>query len=121
MLESLYNVAHARIHDSDDRRNPLKALGEYHKPPKSFEHAKDTLVATIPADADGYPVNVYESRWPTRFYKVVAMENKNSGKLRPGFEITTGSGDDMGELAAQIALQLSRGMLGIRPLRKKKR
>lgn len=65
-------------------------------------------------NGDGQPVDVYESRYPARFYKMVALESKNSvGEPLPSWSIGTGSGSDSMRLIAQIAQAVSDGMLNL--------
>jgi hypothetical protein len=107
---------------STDDRNPLKGLGEYHKPPARFEHGRDALVAKVPKvnGGDGQPVEVYECRMPARFYKIKVLPSKNSvGEKKEGYEITTGSGDQMGELTASLAISITEGMIGFHPKARK--
>ncbi len=105
------------LYQSRDGRG-IPTLGKWYKPPAEFPHAEDVLVATIPklpSDGDGQPVTVYESRYPARFFKLVAKPAKNSmGKVNPGFEIGTGSGDEMADLIGTLALAVAEGMVGVR-------
>lgn len=102
------------LYASHDR--PIRSLGAHYKPPATFRHGEDELVAEIekPENGDGYHVRVYECRMPARFYKVVALAGKNStNEERAGFSLTTGSGDESADLAGRIALALAQGMLSL--------
>jgi hypothetical protein len=101
--------------DNRDQRNPLAKINEYLKPPQQFRHFEWELVAKIPKrGGDGHDVEVYELRAPTRFYKLVALPGENSiGKLQKSFTVSTGSGDQMGELIATMALAVSEGMISV--------
>lgn len=100
--------------DDRDRLNPLAALGAALNPPPRFDHGQWHVVAKLHAETDGHEVRVSECRMPARFYKVEALSRINHrGEFVPGFAFSTGSGDEMGELAASIALAISNGMLGM--------
>lgn len=95
-------------------------LAQCYKPPKKFEHGKDTLVVSIPKveNGDGHPVEIWECRMPATFYRVRVLPSKNScNEAKPGFELSTGSGEEMGRLSVNIALAVSEGMLCGEPLR----
>ncbi len=101
---------------------PLRKLGAALKMPGKFEHGKEVLIARLPKKTDGHAVKVYETRCPASFYRVVAEPTTDyNGKPKPGFEIGTGSGDQMGELAAQIAIAISEGMLGLHEYKSRKK
>jgi hypothetical protein len=101
--------------DNRDQRNPLTEIDEYLKPPQQFRHFEWELVAKIPKrGGDGQDVEVYELRAPSRFYKLVALPGENSiGKSQKSFTVSTGSGDQMGELIATMALAVSEGMISV--------
>jgi hypothetical protein len=83
-------------------------------PPDKFEHAEWTLVAQFAGDGDGQNVEVYESRSPARFWKVVALPTPDSvNEMVEGFALSTGSGSDVGQLAFAIARAIAEGMLGL--------
>lgn len=97
-------------------RRMCQSLGDDYKPPESFDHGKDTLVASLPkahADGDGMAVEVYECRMPATFWRLVAKPTPNSlGEMQPGFEISTGSGgDEMLDLIGRMARLITEGML----------
>ena len=79
-------------------------LGAAYQPPEIFEHGRETLVAQMPAEnEEGLAVRVFETRAPAAFYTIEAGP----------YRLRTGSGEDMGDLAAAIAITLAAGMLGI--------
>lgn len=101
----------ARLH----KAKPGDAIMPGYSPRDPFTHGKEVLVAELPATPDGYVVRVFETRLPARFYRVEALPTPDSlGRPRPGFEIETGSGHEMGILAGRIALEIANGMLEIR-------
>jgi len=104
-LDSLYRP------DDRDRR----IFGADYVAPERFEYGEETLICKLAKKSgDGYPVKIYETRMPARFFKVVALPAKNSvGKSRKGFTITTGSGDVMAEFAYSVAKLIVDGMIGV--------
>lgn len=94
------------------RRNALAhGLGAAYRPPLAFAHGDWTLVAALPALADGYDVRVYECRMPAVFYRVEALPTPNSsGEPRPGFAFETGTVD--GGLVTGLAKAIAGGMIG---------
>ena len=109
------------LYDGTDGRDAqiCLRLGKAYQPPSRFIHGKWHLVASLPKDpesGDGFPVEIHEVRMPARFFKVEALPSTDSMKrARPGFALSTGSGDDMGALCAQMALAIAGGMLLIHP------
>lgn len=106
MFESMY--------DPDDRDREI--FGSLYSPPDRFRHGEWEKVAEIakPEDSDGNPVTIYECRLPARFFKLVAHPSENTiGKPQPGFSLSTGSGDEMGELIVSMAKAIAGGMLDI--------
>jgi hypothetical protein len=96
---------------------PIKCLAELYTPPKHFEYGVRYAVANIPKESgsDGQDCVIYEERWPARFFTLVVKDTANSvGEIEQGFTMSTGSGDEMGELIAEIAIAISQGMLGLR-------
>lgn len=94
-----------------DSRDGL-AFGDFYKPPEEFTHGQWFLIATFTGIGDGQTVEVWEARFPARFYRIKALPGKRSdGKKVDGFELGTGSGEE--ELAAAIARAISRGMLAL--------
>lgn len=95
-----------------DASSPVKSL-PYYKPTKSFAHGAYVLVCRIEGEGDGQTVEVYEMRLPATFYTVKVLEGRNSiGQPQKAFEITTGSGKEMGELAGRLAVEIAKGMIG---------
>jgi hypothetical protein len=104
-LEALYSA-----------RRPIVSLGAAYQPPQEFKHGAASVIAKLPAEPDGYAVEVLEERLPARFFTVKALPTADStGKIRPGFRVTTGSGDDMGEIAGEVAKAIAGGMIGFHP------
>jgi hypothetical protein len=96
-------------------KSMIKSLGDLYRPPKTFEHGKWELVAKVKkAGEDGTDAEVYECRLPANSFMVVAKDGTDSaGKPIKGFTLSTGSGDDMGELCGLIAKAASEGMIGV--------
>lgn len=94
---------------------PIKSLGKlYSHPVGGFEYGQDACVAIVRKDegGDGQTCQVYECRMPATFYTVRVSPGVNSvGELKLGYEIGTGSGEEMGELAGQLAKQIAMGMI----------
>lgn len=81
-------------------------------PEDSFKPWEETLVARYPGEGDGQPVDVYCTAGPARFFTIKALEGKNSvGEVKKPWSLGTGSSE--GELAAKIALAISRNMLDL--------
>lgn len=95
-------------------RDKMLSLGKAYKPPKTFQHGKWEIIATLKKKhEDGLDAEVYECRLPARSFKVVVKDGTNSvGKANKGFTLSTGSGEDMGELCGMIAKAASEGMIG---------
>lgn len=86
-------------------------FGDRYRPPDQFHHGEWHRVATYPAEGDGHEVQVDECRMPARFYRIRALgRNDYRGQYKPGFVLSTGSGAT--KLAATLAEEISRGMLG---------
>ena len=103
MFDSLYGT-----------RDKILSLGRAYKPPKTFRHGEWEIVATLKKKhEDGMDVEVYECRLPSRSFKVVVKDGTDSaGKACKGFTLSTGSGEDMGELCGMIAKAATDGMIG---------
>lgn len=106
------------MYQKDDRDSEIfLPIAEYFKPPDVFVHGKWHLIAEIPkieTDGDGQACRIYECRLPSRFFKLEVLQGPNSaGETNAGFCLTTGSGDEMGELIAKIALAIAQGMIGL--------
>lgn len=86
-----------------DASHAIKSLGKLYRAPARIE-SEWQLVATVPKDGDGHTVRVYECRLPATFYKLEVG----------GFEVSTGSGREMGELIGKLAIEIARGMVEIR-------
>ena len=83
--------------------------------PDELPHAASTLCAVYPKpaeDSDGQRVEVDVAAWPSRFYRIRALADKNSvGRPVEGVVLSTGSG--MHQLAADLAQAFSEGMIGV--------
>lgn len=104
----------ASMYEADDRDQAI--FGDAYIGPKEFDYGDWHLVAKYPKEegGDGQDVEVYESRMPARFFKVVAKASPNSiGKMAEGFSLSTGSGDEMGKWAVETAKKISDGMIGL--------
>jgi hypothetical protein len=103
--------------ESKRDRESFACLGLLLNPPNRFRHSKWELIAEIPKkplNGDGQPVKLYEMRLPARFFKLEAVNSATStGKVKNGFTLTTGSGDEMAKLVGEIALAVSEGMIGL--------
>lgn len=100
----------ACLYHADDARDrqAFGALPGY-APPAEFPHGEWALIADVPADwADGRAVQIYEARYPARFFRIEVAESAKG----PGMILTTGSGE--GEMAADLAKALASGRLSVR-------
>lgn len=100
-----------------DRRD-ADVFGDLYKPPARFQHGQEHVIVTIPKvpGSDGQPVEILECRMPARFFTVRALASENSiGDPKPGFELGTGSGDEMARLALELAQAISEGMISVYP------
>jgi hypothetical protein len=93
----------------------IKSLGDHYRPQDSYDHGEWKLVAALEAESeDGKACRVYESRWPARFFKVMVDPGSNwNGRPQAGVRISTGSGQEMGELAGSLAIAISQGMVTV--------
>jgi hypothetical protein len=91
----------------------IKSLGRHYRPRDGVGHDEWLLIADIPAEnSDGISCKVYETRMPARFFKLVVGEALDfMGRPKGGVVISSGSGNEMGELIGQIAIATSQGML----------
>jgi hypothetical protein len=97
----------------------VTAFGENWCGPDQYEPWKDVLVARYESsyESDGQPVEVWGCAAPARFYRIKALQGRNSvGALLGPWELGTGSG--MAEQAAMIAKAISEGMLVLKPANK---
>jgi hypothetical protein len=80
-----------------------------------FQPKQEAKIAFIPKfGGDGFPCEIYESRWPSRFFKLVALPSDDSaGNQRPGFTLSTGSGAGIFTLIVRMAVAVSEGLLGV--------
>lgn len=103
--------ASAYVTDPSER----KAFGARWCGPDKFEYGKWTSVARYPKDGgDGQPAVVECVAMPARFYRVrVAADNNSVGDPKPGYVLSTGSGNDMMTLAIRIAEAAAGGMIGV--------
>lgn len=95
-----------------------KLFGKRWIGPERLDSYEPTLAAKFPkVGGDGHDVEVYVQAAPARFYTVKALPGKNSvDEPQAGFEVTTGSGEDIGRLAIKIAEAISEGMIGFRTI-----
>lgn len=109
VLESFYH--------GNDKRSKAIFRGIDYRPPEVFEHGKDYDVATLQkTNGDGQTCVITESRYPARFFGIRVEAGTNSvGKEQPAYEVSSGSGDDVGKLIVQMAKAISEGMLGFHP------
>lgn len=70
-----------------------------------------TVIKRFEAESDGQPVELIETCLPARFYTIKALEHEG----KPGYELGTGSGDEMLQLAITVAEAIADGMLGLNP------
>lgn len=88
-------------------------LGENYRPEGEFNHGDWVRVAQLKSqpDNDGRDVEIYEVRYPARFFKIKVLPTPNSvGEISTGFCLSTGSGCD--RLAFDIAKAAQNGMIG---------
>lgn len=86
--------------------------------PKRYDHGVETLVARYEKEegGDGQTAEVYCSAFPATFYRVKVLAGSDSiGQPKAAYEVGTGSGFHMAEVAAQIAEHIAGGMLGFHP------
>lgn len=84
-------------------------------PAKFSKHGMD-LVAKYDdePDNDGQPAEVYCSACPAMFYIIKALPGANSvGDKKSGWQMGTGSGDEMRSLAIEMAKAVAGGMLSL--------
>lgn len=114
--DEFYDTIFGPFYLPDDRDREI--FGDRYQPPEKFEHGKEYLVAQYekdPDNGDGNPVEIYESRWPARSFKLIALDSTNSlGELIPGGVLSTGSGDEVGRLMVTLAQEIVRGMVSFR-------
>ena len=92
----------------------VDSLGRYYIPPKRFEFGAQECVAIVPQSSEGYAVLVYERRLPIRVFSLVATAMPPRTDAGRRIQITFGSG--MEELAGNIAIAMSKGMMGVRDI-----
>ena len=83
--------------------------------PNSFSEYKKTLIARFSKmqGSDGHDVEVYCSAAPARFYEVKALDTIDStGHDKKGFSLSSGSGLEMAKFMAELAHNISIGMIG---------
>lgn len=100
----------------DVRDEEQRAFGEHWVDGAKLMHGEWTLCAiyNCKPDSDGHHVDVYCMAMPARFYKLDVYAWPNSvGEVKPGWEIITGSSAHA--VAALMAHEISRGMVGFRP------
>ncbi len=104
MFDSLYEC----------RANGMKkALGDNFCGPDRLPHGQEVLVAVFEDNpkSDGHRVEMYCTALPAMFYKIKALDSKNSvGDEQKGFCLETGSG--VFEWAVTTAKMINEGMLG---------
>lgn len=87
-------------------------FGDHWVGPELYQIHQESLVAIYEkdGDSDGQTVKVYCYPAPAIFYKIHALDSKNSiGEIQKEFEMNTGS--SCAKLAADIAKAISEGML----------
>ena len=90
----------------------LEAFGDHWCGPEKYVEWVKHLIAMYDPQEDGARVEVYCQAAPARFYTIKVFPRKDyEGNLVPGYTLGTGSGED--QLAADIALAISGGMLGL--------
>jgi hypothetical protein len=112
--DPLFSLLLAGMYDPDERDRAI--FGEYYAPEvEEFEHAAWHMVARIPkTGGDGQPVEIDECRMPARFFRLRALPDvAGSGRPRPAFALTTGSGDEMGQLMVTLGRVIAAGMVGL--------
>jgi hypothetical protein len=87
-------------------------------PGRDLKHFEWELMVNIPKQgSDGRSCKIYEMRCPSRFFKLVAETSSNrKGEPKVAWEMSSGSGDEMGALIVRLALAVSEGMLDARML-----
>lgn len=113
MAENLGDCLFPSLYSPDARDAAL--FGDHYAPPERFSHGGWHKVAEFPKTAeDGQPCEIYECRYPARFFKLVALESRNSiDEPKTGFALSTGSGDEVGALMVALATQIAGGMVGL--------
>ncbi len=83
--------------------------------PAEFSHGEWYKIADIhKTSGDGYDVEIHECRMPARSFKLVVKPGPDSiGEMRPGFALSTGTGDAVGALLVAVAKQVARGMIAL--------
>lgn len=94
-------------------------FGGHYTPPEKFSHGGWHMVARLektPPEGDGQDVEIDESRYPARFFRLRVLPGVNSiGAAKSALTLTTESGDKMGRLVLQIGQAFAEGMLGFHP------
>ena len=90
-------------------------FGKQYSPPETFTYGEWYAVARYEKESeDGQPVEIDESRLPTRFYRLRALPSTDScGKAVKPFALTTGSGDDVAHLLVKLAKEITSAMVQI--------
>lgn len=89
----------------------------YALPVESYPFNEWVKVAHIPRKSSdqGFCVEIFELRMPAAFYKICVLGHHDpSGAYRAGYEMQTGSGPGVGEMAARMAAAISEGVLALR-------
>jgi hypothetical protein len=93
----------------------LKLIGDKWQGPDQYGHFTEHLLAVYEGEGDGQTVELYGSAAPARFYKLKVRKGHDSmGELQPGYEVNTGSGRAVLELAVKLAEEISGGMIGFK-------
>lgn len=98
-----------------DVRNQRVLNGLDYIGPDTFKHCEWYTVARISSgEGDGQDVEIQECRMPARFYRLIAHPTPNSvGEMSRGFTLSTGSGDEVGELLVALSKQVAQGMISV--------
>lgn len=104
-----------QLYEGLDRRDQA-ILGDIpYRGPDKFIHGEWHQIAILePVSSDGYRVAIEECRLPARFFRIVALPTPDSmNRARPGFILSTGSGDEMGKWATMTAKHIANGMVSL--------
>lgn len=102
------------LYDPDERDRAI--FGEHYISGGPFVYGEWRLVARFQKrGGDGQDVEIDECRMPARFFRLRALAGRDSvdGAL-PAFTLSTGSGDEVGQLMVALAQQIVMGMVGLR-------
>jgi hypothetical protein len=86
--------------------------------PKKFAHGREELIAVYKKHqgGNGQDVEVFCTAMSARFYRLHVKPSTGSvDNARQAFGMSTGSGHQMGQLAARMAEAIADGMLSVGP------